>query len=258
MGQDPEGAGSYVPDVRDLSALWDAVQECRGCGLYRDATQGVLGDGARAAEVMFIGEQPGDREDIEGAPFVGPAGRELDRGLEAAGIPRGDVFVTNVVKHFKFTTRGKRRLHETPNRDEIDACRPWLDAEIDTVGPQVLVALGATAAKSLLGSGFRVTRQHGELHPGPKGTAVTATLHPSAILRAPTDEDRHDTREVFTEDLEKVAAIIAGGLKAGLLLETKAALYTRAQELDIGGRSSMSKGELADAVAAAWNGGRAS
>ncbi len=243
-----EGAEHYLPDRFDLDSLRGAVQECRGCGLYRDATQAVFGDGSVNADVMFVGEQPGDAEDLEGEPFVGPAGRELDRGLEEAGIDRGQVFITNVVKHFKWKQKGRRRLHQTPSREEIEACMPWLDAEVETVEPKVIVCLGATAAKALLGSSFRVTRQRGELHPGPNGVVITATVHPSSILRAPSDEDRQEAREAFVDDLRKVAAVIHEGGAAGLMHETRDELYERARELDLSGRSSMAKEELARAL----------
>jgi uracil-DNA glycosylase len=242
-------AAELVPDATSLSTLREAAANCQACPLWRSGTQTVFGDGAPHAEVMFVGEQPGDREDVEGEPFVGPAGRELDRALRRTAIPRDEVYITNVVKHFKWRPKGRKRLHQTPNREEMEACRPWLDAEIATVDPAVVVALGATAAKALLGSGFRVSRQRGELHPGPNGTVVTATVHPSSILRAPSDEDRYAAREAFTADLAKIAAIVSSGFAAGFEHEPKAVLYARAQELDVAGRSTMDKAELAAALA---------
>src|ERR687894_12536 len=163
---------------------------CRGCHLWRGATQTVFGEGRRSSRVMLVGEQPGDREDRAGEPFVGPAGRELDRGLEAAGIERGDAYVTNVVKHFKFEERGKRRIHQTPKRFEIEACPPRVPEELKVVKPEALVLLGATAAKALLGSSFRVTQHRGELLDSELAELVSATIHPSAILRAPDDAAR--------------------------------------------------------------------
>ncbi|MBW3578243.1 MAG: UdgX family uracil-DNA binding protein [Actinobacteria bacterium] len=249
MDGEASSAAAYVPGSRQLSELQEAAADCKGCGLYRDATQTVFGDGGGDADVMFVGEQPGDQEDREGAPFVGPAGRELDRALERVGIDRTQTFVTNVVKHFKWKQRGRKRLHQTPNREEIEACRPWLDAEVEAVQPKVIVALGATAAKALLGSSFRVTRQRGELHPGPNGALVTATVHPSSILRAPSDEDRHAAREAFVADLQRIADVIREGALGGLMHDTKDDLYEQAQDADIPGRSSMTKRQLADELA---------
>jgi len=198
-------ATPFLPDRHSLKALREAAADCRGCHLWRPATQTVFGDGRRASRVMLVGEQPGDREDRAGRPFVGPAGRELDRGLEAAGIDRAETYVTNVVKHFKFEERGRRRIHQTPKRFEIDACRPWLDAELEVVKPEALVLLGATAAKALLGSSFRVTKHRGELLDCELAPLVAATIHPSAILRAPDDEARQGEREAFATDLRVVA-----------------------------------------------------
>jgi DNA polymerase len=203
---EPNDATPFLPEKPSLTALREAAAGCRGCHLWRTATQTVFGEGRAKARVMFVGEQPGDREDRDGRPFVGPAGRELDRGLEAAGIARDDAYVTNVVKHFKFDERGRRRMHATPKKFEIDACRPWLDAELRVVRPHALVPLGATAAKALLGSGFRVTRQRGELLTD-TGLApvVVATIHPSAILRQRSDDERQAEREAFARDLAVVA-----------------------------------------------------
>jgi uracil-DNA glycosylase len=198
-------AASYLPDKLSLPALRDAATVCRGCELYRAATQVVFGEGAHEADVMFVGEQPGDQEDQQGKPFVGPAGKLLDKALEDVGIDRTHVYVTNAVKHFKWQPRGKRRIHQKPNWAEMNACKPWLDAELDVVKPRVLVALGATAAQSLLGRQFRVTKQRGELIDSPLAEHVLATIHPSAILRA---EDRDAEYADFVADLAKVAALL--------------------------------------------------
>jgi uracil-DNA glycosylase len=195
-------AAVHLPDRASLPALREAAQTCRGCALYLGATQAVFGEGARAADVMLVGEQPGDQEDLEGRPFVGPAGRLLDRALGEAGIDRGATYVTNVVKHFKWQARGKRRIHQKPNWTEIAACRPWLDAELAVVKPRVLVCLGATAAQALLGKSFRVTQSRGERVESPLAEVVTATVHPSSILRA---EDRDAEYEKFVADLKEVA-----------------------------------------------------
>jgi uracil-DNA glycosylase family protein len=204
-----EGAAEFLPEQRSLKALREAAQGCRGCDLWRGATQTVFGEGLKKSRVMLIGEQPGDREDREGHPFVGPAGRELDRGLEAAGIVRKDAYVTNVVKHFKFEERGKRRIHQTPRTYEIKACLPWLRAELDVVQPEALVVLGAVAAKALLGASFRVTRSRGQLLESDLASLVVATIHPSAILRAPDDKARVREREAFVRDLRVVAEAVA-------------------------------------------------
>ncbi len=203
MGTATTGSAAvHLPDRLSLPALREAAQTCRGCELYRNATQAVFGEGARAAEVMLVGEQPGDSEDREGRPFVGPAGRLLDRALEEAGIDRSATYVTNVVKHFKWQARGKRRIHQKPNWAEMTACRPWLDAELEVVRPRVLVCLGATAAQALLGRQFRVTQSRGELVDSPLAEIVTATIHPSAILRA---DDREAEYAGFVTDLKQVA-----------------------------------------------------
>ncbi len=205
MADEPNDATPFLPERLSLKALREAAPGCRGCHLWRPATQTVFGEGRKSSRVMLVGEQPGDREDRAGEPFVGPAGRELDRGLEAAGIEREDAYVTNVVKHFKFEERGRRRIHQTPKRFEIDACRPWLDAELDIVKPEALVLLGATAAKALLGSSFKVTQHRGELLDSELAPLVTATIHPSAILRQRDDAERAAEREAFAEDLRVVA-----------------------------------------------------
>jgi uracil-DNA glycosylase len=200
-----ETAASLVPKKPSLSKLRDAAAGCTACDLYKTGTQTVFGEGARSADVMFVGEQPGDQEDLQGKPFVGPAGKLLDKALEEAGIDRSKVYVTNVVKHFKWQARGKRRIHQKPNWAEIAACRPWLEAELDVVRPRVLVCLGATAAQALLGRDFRVSRRRGEPVESELAEHVLATVHPSSILRA--DERELEFRE-FVRDLEKVAALI--------------------------------------------------
>ena len=191
-----------------LDELRKAAAGCERCGLYARATQTVFGDGAAAAELMLVGEQPGDKEDLAGEPFVGPAGRILDHGLEAAGIDRSTVYVTNVVKHFKWTPRGKRRLHQRPNAAEVAACRPWLDAEITEVGPRLVVCLGATAAHALLGRGFRVTKQRGRLVDWDLEPSIMATVHPSSILRAPDAETQEAELAGFVADLKVAAGVL--------------------------------------------------
>jgi len=197
-------AAEFVPARPSLASLRRAAAGCTACPLHRTGTQTVFGEGARRARVMLVGEQPGDREDVEGRPFVGPAGRLLDEALEEAGIDRGDAYVTNVVKHFKWTPRGTRRIHQKPSWGEVAACRPWLDAELVVVEPEALVLLGATAAQGLLGRDFRVTRQRGAPVESALAPLVVATVHPSSILRAP-DERRADERTAFVADLRGVA-----------------------------------------------------
>jgi len=204
------GAERFMPDSRSLTAMRDAVQGCRGCPLYRDATQAVFGEGPAKARLMLVGEVPGDEEDLKGRPFVGPAGRLLDRALAEAGIAREDAYLTNVVKHFKWEPSGKRRLHKTPNRWEVGACVPWLDAEIARVAPEAIVALGATAAKALFGADHRVSLQHGQPVPFDRAAFATSTLHPSAVLRRPSEEDRAAEFERLVGDLRSVAAALAG------------------------------------------------
>ena len=200
-----------VPDDADLGELRRAAETCRGCGIYRDATQTVFGEGPDSAELVIVGEQPGDREDHEGRPFVGPAGRLLDELLDDAGIDRGVTYVTNAVKHFKWIAKGKRRIHQRPDAGEIAACRPWLEAELDLLGPEVLLCLGATAAKAVIGPSFRVTRDRGSFLAGDEtrlegfGGAVTATLHPSALLRIRGSADRREARAGVVADLIAVA-----------------------------------------------------
>jgi uracil-DNA glycosylase len=197
--------GAGAPTAGSLDELHDAAAGCRACDLWRNATQTVFGEGSERAEVMMVGEQPGDREDVEGRPFVGPAGRVLDRALEEVGIDRDLVYVTNVVKHFKWRPRGKRRIHQKPNADEVRACRPWLDSELALVKPRVLVCLGSVAAQALLGREFRVTRERGRFVESTLAERVTATVHPSSILRADDDEARALAMEQFVEDLRVVA-----------------------------------------------------
>ena len=204
-----ESAADLIPDRPTISAVRDAAKDCRACDLYKRGTQTVFGEGARHAELMLVGEQPGDAEDLAGRPFVGPAGRVLDKALEEAGIDRAKVYVTNVVKHFKWEPRGKRRIHKKPNAGEVAACRPWLDTEIRLVNPRAIVCLGATAAQALLGRQFKVTAHRGEFVPSPLAPLVTATVHPSSILRAPDDETRHQETKQFVEDLRKVARALS-------------------------------------------------
>jgi uracil-DNA glycosylase family protein len=198
-------AAPRVPAKATLPALRAAAAECKACDLWKLGTQTVFGEGIRNARLMLIGEQPGDKEDIQGRPFVGPAGAVLDKALDAAGIDRKDVYVTNIVKHFKWEPRGKRRLHKKPNALEISACRPWLDAEINVIKPQVVVLLGATAAQGILGRTFRVTQHRGEWLSSEIAPNVMATVHPSSILRAPDEELRHEEMRKFVSDLKKVA-----------------------------------------------------
>ena len=207
---EPNDATPFLPEKRTLSSLREAAVGCRGCHLWRGATQTVFGEGLKRSRVIFVGEQPGDKEDLAGKPFVGPAGRELDKGLEAAGIARDEAYVTNVVKHFKFEERGGRRIHQTPKRFEIDACSPWLEEELRVVAPEALVLLGATAAKALMGSSFRLTRHRGELLESDLASVVTTTIHPSVILRQRDDASRSKEREAFAEDLRVVAKALAG------------------------------------------------
>ncbi len=210
-------AADYLPQRISLPALRDAVQDCRGCELYRRATQAVIGEGDARARAMFVGEQPGDEEDEVGRPFVGPAGRLLDRMLEAAGVPRSEVFVTNAVKHFKWIPRGKKRIHQKPGSAEVEACHPWLEAELAIVKPEVLVLLGATAAQSLLGRGFKVTKARGVPFATRFAPVTLATVHPSSLLRIPDPIERRNARAVFQRELELVAeALRAGVTMAGL------------------------------------------
>ncbi|MFI7680820.1 UdgX family uracil-DNA binding protein [Actinophytocola sp. NPDC049390] len=204
------GAEEYVPDKADIDSLRKAVHDCRGCDLYKDATQAVFGEGPANASVLVIGEVPGDQEDRQGHPFVGPAGRLLDKALVEAGIDRAQVYVTNAVKHFKFkpAERGKRRIHQKPGRTEVVACRPWLVAELDTVRPDLVVFLGATAAQSLLGTTFKVTRQRGEVVTIPdRPERAVATVHPSSVLRS---DDRETAYRDLVADLRAAASVLSG------------------------------------------------
>lgn len=203
-------ATSFLPDTLTLPNLKAAASRCRGCDLWARATQTVFGEGARHASVMLVGEQPGDKEDLAGHPFVGPAGRILDEALAAAGIERSEVYVTNAVKHFNWEPeeRGKRRIHKKPRYSEIQACRPWLDAEIAVTKPPVIICLGATAAQALLGRQFSVTRQRGQFVPSNLAPFVMGTVHPSSILRAPDENSRREQKQAFIRDLALAAAKI--------------------------------------------------
>ena len=198
-------AAPFVPKTTSIRTLTAAAHECRGCDLYKAATQVVFGAGPGKARVMFVGEQPGDQEDRQGAPFVGPAGAMLDKALEDAGIPRADVYVTNAVKHFKWEPRGKRRIHKKPRASEVKACRPWLEAELRAVKPQIVVCLGATAAQSVLGPQFKLMQNRGKVVVSALSEHVVATIHPSAVLRAPDSEGRRAAYESLVEDLKVVA-----------------------------------------------------
>ncbi len=209
--REPDDATPFLPARPSLASLREAAAGCRGCHLWRPATQTVFGEGPEGARIVLVGEQPGDREDLAGRPFVGPAGRLLDEALEQAGIDRRKVYVTNVVKHFKWTAKGKRRIHQRPNAEEIGACRPWLDAEIDVVRPRVVVCLGATAAQAMLGTSFRVSRQRGQFVTSLGGPTLTATVHPSSILRAPDEAARQAEMSAFVADLARVAAWVREG-----------------------------------------------
>jgi uracil-DNA glycosylase family protein len=209
---DPDDpAAPPIPQRLSFTALREAAQECHACELWEGATQAVMGAGSRPtkARLMLVGEQPGDREDIEGEPFVGPAGRVLDQGLERAGITRADAYVTNAVKHFRYKLRGKRRIHQTPERVHVTACRPWLDAELKLVKPEALVCLGATAAHALLGSSVRIGRDRGRRMESDLAEHVTLTTHPSAILRQRGDADRAAAMDAFVADLAHVARWLA-------------------------------------------------
>jgi len=209
-------AADFLPAKRSLPQLREAATKCRGCDLYCNATQVVFGEGSHDAAVMFVGEQPGDQEDRAGKPFVGPSGKVLDGVLDELGIDRRhDVYVTNAVKHFKWEPRGKMRLHSKPSAREVAACRPWLEAEIDVVKPEMIVCLGATAAQSLLGNAFRVTKQRGQIIRDQKwAPAVLATYHPSALLRMPDEAARHRAMEEFRSDLKKVAQHLTAGKRS--------------------------------------------
>jgi uracil-DNA glycosylase family protein len=209
----PISAADFLPERKTLPSLREAAQHCKGCDLWKRGTQAVFGEGRVGSEVMLVGEQPGDQEDLQGRPFVGPAGRILDKALEAAGIDRDDVYVTNAVKHFKWEPRGKRRIHKKPSGMEIAACRPWFDEEVKVVKPKVIVCMGATAAQALLGRDFKVTQERGKVMSRGE-IPIIATVHPSSILRAPDEETRHSEMARFIEDLRVVARQIRGKQKA--------------------------------------------
>ncbi|MDQ4145145.1 MAG: UdgX family uracil-DNA binding protein [Actinomycetota bacterium] len=201
MSKGRQTAAPLVPHTDDLESMRAAASGCRACPLWESGTQTVFGEGGVTAEVMFVGEQPGDKEDLAGKPFVGPAGRLLDDALQEAGIDRTKAYVTNIVKHFKWEPRGKRRIHKKPNMGEINACKPWLEGEIRAVGPRAIVCLGSSAAQGLLGKDFKVTQRRGELLDSPLAELVMATVHPSSILRARDDESRNLEMKAFVEDL---------------------------------------------------------
>jgi DNA polymerase len=203
-----EGAAPYLPKTKNVAALRKAIDGCRGCDLYLHATQGVFGEGNAKASIILVGEQPGDEEDRQKRPFVGPAGKLLDRALADAGINRDEVYVTNAVKHFKFEERGKRRLHKKPSNAEVQACHPWLEAEIKSIKPQIIVCLGATAAQAILGNQFRVTKQRGIPFAHTWALHVVATVHPSAVLRAPDNEQRRKEYSQIVADLKKARALL--------------------------------------------------
>jgi uracil-DNA glycosylase len=202
-GEETSGADALMPERMTLKNLRDAAAGCKACPLWETGTQTVFGEGLKRSRLMLIGEQPGDQEDKQGHPFVGPAGRILDQALEGAGIERGDAYVTNVVKHFKWTPKGKRRIHQAPRAEEIQACAPWLEAELDVVDPEVMVCLGATAVRAVIGSKARVMKDHGQFLESRLGRPAMPSLHPSAILRA-EDEDREDAMALLVGDLAKV------------------------------------------------------
>jgi len=208
-GKPDTSAADFFPERKSLKAFREAAAGCQGCDLWERGTQTVFGEGARRAEVVFVGEQPGNEEDLSGKPFIGPAGRLLDDALVEAAIDRSQTYVTNVVKHFKWEPRGKRRIHKKPNAGEIKACRPWLEAEISLVKPKVIVCLGATAAQALLGPRFRVSQQRGQFIESTLAPYIMATVHPSSILRAPDDETRHDEQRKFIDDLKKAARVLS-------------------------------------------------
>ena len=213
MAEEERGdATPFLPERLSLKALREGAAGCRGCHLWRPATQTVFGEGKKSSRLMLVGEQPGDKEDLMGKPFVGPASRELDRGLEAAGIERAEAYLTNVVKHFSFQERGRRRIHQTPKRFEIEACKPWLEAELAVVKPEALVLLGAIAAKALLGSSFKVTQHRGELLDSDLAPIVSATVHPSSILRQPDEPSRVREREAFARDLQVIADALSASV----------------------------------------------
>jgi uracil-DNA glycosylase family protein len=207
--QPSDSAAEFFPTRKSIKAFRDAAADCKACDLWKRGTQTVFGEGSRRAEILFVGEQPGNEEDLTGHPFVGPAGRLLNDALAEAGIDRARTYVTNVVKHFKWEPRGKRRIHKKPNAGEIAACRPWLEAEIALVKPKLIVCLGATAAQALLGPKFRVSKQRGQFIESTLAPYIMATVHPSSILRAPDDETRHLEKRRFIDDLKQVARVLS-------------------------------------------------
>jgi uracil-DNA glycosylase len=238
-------AAELIPATASLDELARIAAGCPACELHRTGTRTVFGEGANDAAVVLVGEQPGDVEDQQGRPFVGPAGRELDRALDAVGLGEVPQYRTNVVKHFKWSERrGKRRIHETPNRIEIRACLPWLQAELVRTRPKVLVPLGATATQALLGWDLRITRARGRLHIGPRHLPTVPAVHPSSVLRVRTDEDRHAAREAFQDDLAAAATVVVEGLEPLLESATKDELGTIAAPLGVTGWRRLRKAEL--------------
>src|SRR5580698_3818910 len=203
-----QGAVAFVPERTTMTELSKALQSCKGCDLYLHATKAVMGEGPRSSRLMMVGEEPGNHEDLQGHPFVGPAGKLLDRALVEAGINRAEIYLTNAVKHFKFEERGKRRLYKKPTVTEVRACQPWLEAEISVIHPQVIVCLGATAAQSILGPDYRLTKERGKFVQHPWARYVTATVHPSSILRAPDQKQRHIQYREFVADLKQVREVL--------------------------------------------------
>ena len=203
-------AAEYLPRSRSLKSLAEAAEGCRGCELYKDATQVVFGEGRPSARLMLVGEQPGNKEDLAGEPFVGPAGQLLDKALEEAGIERSEAYVTNAVKHFKWKAKGKRRLHQTPRAGEVEACKPWLEAEVQAVEPEALLAMGATATRSLFGTKVKVTKDRGRPLESPLAPVAAVTIHPSAILRLRDHDEREAEFAGFVADLEAVATALQG------------------------------------------------
>jgi uracil-DNA glycosylase family protein len=246
-------AAALIPDGASLEQLRDIAAGCTACDLHETGTQTVFGEGAPDAAVVFVGEQPGDIEDQEGHPFVGPAGAELDRALEAVGLEQVPQYRTNVVKHFKWAERrGKRRIHESPNTIEIRSCLPWLQEELKHTDPAVLVPLGATAVKGVLGAKVKVTKGRGKVHVGPRNLVTIPTVHPSSVLRARSDADRYAAREVFQADLTVIADVVRDGPRGALERLTVAELTSLAAELEATPGPRPRKADLVDAVARAF------